>query len=88
MNLETLSPAKLEAAYAKASNAQGAIGDQLINAGRGHETGRETRTKAKDGDALAIKWVDATDKFAAVVDEMDRRKRYHGSLKRTPNPKF
>lgn len=84
-SLQDLPPAKLIQAYDQASATLRPIGDRMIDAGRGCETFEATREKAKEGDELSIEYCAASNKLTAVADEMDRRRKYHGSLKRTPS---
>jgi hypothetical protein len=82
--LQAMSPAKLEAATAKAREVVAHHGDELIAQGRGHELASETHEKAKAGDSLAQKWSSATDAHQALLGEASRRMRYQGNTKRTP----
>lgn len=56
----------------------------MIAAGRGHETTAETLAKATlpDADALTVRFAKSCTAFQALRDEEERRREYHGSLKR------
>lgn len=47
----------------------------LIAAGRGNETGRETRAKS---DPLSLEYVAVNDAWSAATAEQAARRRYHG----------
>lgn len=76
--LGDMSASELQAAYDRASAHSSKLGKEMIDAGRGYEKPSETRGKS---DELAKRVNEASDRFNAVVAEMDRRKKYHGSLK-------
>lgn len=76
-----LSAAKLSALYDKRQAACSVNCTALINAGRGSERGNEIYAKGvASADALSIEYVKLTDAVRIVIDEMDARKRWHGSL--------
>ena len=82
MDIKKLSAAKLEALQETRNKAFMACVDALIDAGRGQETMAETREAAKRGnDPLAIAYCNALTAECDTRHEMDRRKRYHGTLK-------
>lgn len=82
MSLEKISAAQLQSRYDSAFEKSGALCRELIAAGFGNERANETRQRAAEtGDPLACRYVKEADKFAAIVAEMDARKRYHGSLR-------
>ena len=77
-----LSEAPLRAAYEKALVKTSAINSKLTAAGYGNERGSETRARARStNDPLAVSYVNEMDTFQNIVDEMESRKRWHGSLK-------
>jgi hypothetical protein len=77
-----LSEARLRATYEKAQAKTSAIVSKLINAGYGNERGSETRARARStNDPLAASFVNEWDIFQNIVDEMESRRRWHGSLK-------
>lgn len=82
-DLSKLSAAKIEALYAERSEACSANCRALIAAGRGMERGSEIYAKGKaiDADPLSIEYVTTTDAFREVADEIEARKRWHGSTK-------
>lgn len=80
--LDAMAPGKLDQEEKKARDISSALGDELIEAGRGHETASETRDKAKQGDELAKRWVDAADALADLLWEKKRRMEYQGNTKR------
>ena len=84
-DLTKLSAAKLEALYAKRSDASSVNCNKFIEAGRGMERPAQIRTQT---DALSLEYVALNDALCAVVDEMNARKRYHGSLKPIKRPIF
>jgi hypothetical protein len=82
-DLTKLSAAKLEALYAKRSEASSVNCRKFIEAGRGMERPTQIRTQT---DALSLEYVAVNEAFFAVVAEMDARKRYHGSSKPIKRP--
>jgi len=82
MDVKKLSAPKLEALYRQRDTVARGFVDAFINAGRGYETNTEIRESAKRGyDPLALAYCRAMDEESEVRHEMERRKRYHGSLK-------
>ena len=82
MDIKKLSAVKLEALYETRDKAVRDLVDAMINAGRGHETNQDIREAAKRGyDPLAFAYCSALDAENEARHEMDRRKRYHGTLK-------
>ena len=77
-----MTPGKLEQEEKKADDLVSTINDELIAAGRGHELASETRDLAKKGDELAKRWVEAADARSDLVQERQRRVKYHGNTKR------
>ena len=77
--LDMMTGAEIAKAYAKAGEATSKICTALIEAGRGMERGSETRTKS---DPLSLDYIREYDKFSAIVNEMEARKRYHGGTQR------
>lgn len=77
--LDLMTAAEIKKAYDKASDLCSINNRALINAGRGMERGSETRAKS---DPLALEYVRLNDAFAAIVQEMDLRKRWHGGTQR------
>ena len=81
-NLETLSERELQKRMNLASTQAKQLCKALCAAGFGHETGAETRFRAKaTGEPLATAWAASQDAFNAYVTESERRKRWRGSEK-------
>lgn len=81
-----LSARQLSALYDKRQAACSVNCTALINAGRALERGNEIYAKGIAGaDALSIEYVKTTDAVRIVIDEMNARKRWHGSLKPIQN---
>lgn len=78
-SLDMMTASEIAKAYDKASAACYANCTALINAGRGRETGRETRAMT---DPLALEYIRVNDRHNAIVAEMEARKRYHGGTQR------
>lgn len=84
-DLSKLSARKLEELYAKRQAACSLNCTALINAGRGMERGNEIYAKGvANADQLSIEYLTLTDAVRIVIDEMEARKRYSGSLKPMP----
>jgi hypothetical protein len=83
-DLTKLTPGALRALYEKVNAENSRLTSALIDAGRGYEKYSETATKTDD---LSKRYVDAADRQFQIRNEMDRRQTYHGSLRRTKNPK-
>jgi hypothetical protein len=81
VDLSRMSAAKLAAHRAACDAAEDAACKALIDAGRGHETGGQTRAKAEAGDALAMQWAMARDAAMDAWSELQDRRRWHGSDK-------
>jgi hypothetical protein len=81
MDLERMSGPKLMALHERRGAVVSDLTRELIAAGFGQERGSETRERAKAGDPLAQRWVEAQDSVQAIYDELDARRRYHGSNK-------
>lgn len=82
VDVTKLSAAKIEALYAKRSEAASVNCRALINAGRGMERGNEIYAKGKAGaDPLSVEYARLTDALQEVIAEMEARKRWHGRLK-------
>ena len=89
LDLAKISASKLEAIYAERQAACSANCTALINAGRGLERGNEIYAKGVAGaDPLSVEYATLTDAVRAVIDEMESRKRWHGSLKPIKRSKF
>jgi hypothetical protein len=73
-----LSETKLETLYKKHNEESSQLSSEMIAAGRGTEKPSETRTK---NDPLAQRVNAASDRHAKIVEEMQRRRRFHGQLK-------
>lgn len=72
-------PASRLKAYQEAWDAEeDAACKALIDAGRGHEKGGQTREAANAGDPLAIRWATARDAAMAAWSELQTRRRWHG----------
>lgn len=77
-----LSARKLQEIYDKRQAVSSANCSALIAAGRGMERGSEIYAKGVAGvDPLSIEYVEITDKLREVIDEMEVRKRWGGTLK-------
>lgn len=76
--LPKMSATVLQTAHDKESATGSKITDEMINAGRGTEKPTETRTKTDD---LSLRYQAHADRWRAINDEMDARRKYHGSLK-------
>ena len=88
-DLAKISASKLEALYAKRQAACSVNCTALINAGRGMERGSAIYAKGVAGaDPLSVEYVTLTDAVRVVIDEMESRKRWHGSLKPIKRSKF
>lgn len=89
VDLTALSPAKLHKEIAKRESVYRASLDSMIKAGLGDMRGTDIKAAAR-GDALLSQtalcreYLAARDAYKDAADELDRRKRYHGSDKRTP----
>lgn len=83
LDITRLSARKLEELYAKRQATCSANCKALINAGRGMERGNEIYAKGKalDADPLSLEYAHCTDAVRIVIDEMNARKHWHGSLK-------
>jgi hypothetical protein len=81
MDLERMSGSKLMDLCDRRNAVVSRLTRKLIDSGYGNERGSETRERAKAGDPLAQRWVNALDAAQAVYDELDARHRYHGSNK-------
>jgi hypothetical protein len=82
MDITKLSERKLQELYDKRQARCSINCTALINAGRGMERGNEIYAKGVTGtDPLSIEYKESTDAVRVVIDEMNARKRWHGSLK-------
>ncbi len=82
MDITKLSETKLRALQDKRYAATCDMTKRLIAAGHGLKTGRDLREMAKSGtDPLLLEYVAVTDAFYETIEEIDSRKRWHGSLK-------
>lgn len=87
-DLSKLSAARIEALYEKRFAADSDVTKRCIAAGM-HDWRPGDRDAALRGDraasdeqiAIAAEWKASADAFFAVADEMEQRKRWHGSLK-------
>ena len=77
--LDMMTAAEIKRAYDKASAVTSQICTALIEAGRGMERGSETRAKS---DSLSLDYIRENDRFCAIVNEIEARKRYHGGTQR------
>lgn len=81
-DLTGLSASRLQALYDRLISEGAGLSRQLMSAGRSNERVSETLTRAKStGDKLAVKFAHNHQQFNEVVAEMEKRKRYSGSLK-------
>jgi hypothetical protein len=81
IGIAKLSARKLEELYAKRQAACSVNCTALISAGRGMERGNEIYAKGAEGaDSLSIEYVKTSDAVRLVIDEMEARKRWHGTL--------
>lgn len=87
-NLSELSATKLQALYDQRFEADSTVGKACIAAGLGNwrpsdrdEALQGKRNATAEELSLCQQWRDASEAFFAVVDEMEKRKRWHGSLK-------
>lgn len=74
-----LTEGELVAALMDATDVSDALCAEFIACGRGHEKPSETRTKT---DLLAQRYNAHAVIYGALLFERERRKTYHGSLKR------
>ena len=86
MTLEKLSAAKLHAEIAKRRTAYYAATDGFIRAGRGDMRGTDIEAAAKGDSLLSItrmcrEYLELRAAYNEACDELDARKRYHGSDK-------
>lgn len=82
VDVTKLSARKLQELYDRRQAASSTNCTALINAGRGMERGNEIYAKGVAGsDPLSIEYVALTNALREVLDEMDARKRYGGTLK-------
>ena len=87
-DLEKLSAAKIEAEYERRFEHDSKVTKACVAGGLGSWYPRD-RDAALQGDkpaseaelALCKAWLESSNAFHAVVSEMDRRKRYSGTLK-------
>lgn len=77
--LDMMTASEIAKAYDKARKTTSDICTKLINAGRGMERGNETRQKT---DPLSLEYIRENDRFNAIVNEIEARKRYHGGTQR------
>ena len=77
--LDMMTASEIQRAYDKVSAEGSIINRAFIDAGRGHERPSEIRHMT---DALAVKYTVNMEKFSAIVQEMESRKRWHGGLSR------
>lgn len=77
-DLSRLSAAALNALRDKTCERAHNANRALIAAGRGNETGQETRGMC---DPLALEYIASHDEFNAINGEIDARRRWHGSDK-------
>lgn len=79
-----LTASELQRAYARESARGSELASRFIAAGRGHERPSDARAAIAAGsaDPLTVEYVAHLDAFSGIVDEMRRRERWHGSLKR------
>lgn len=75
--IHSLSAKDLTAALAAASAIRSGLCDELIAAGRGHETHSETMKK---DDALSLRYVEASESYACLAQEKRDRQQWHGTL--------
>ena len=77
--LDMMGAAEIKRAYDKALAEGRLICSEFINAGRGHERPSEIRYMT---DALALRHTANMERFSAIVQEMEARKRWHGGTQR------
>ena len=78
-SLDMMTASEIQRTYDKVSAEGSIIGRAFIDAGRGHERPTEIRHMT---DALAVRYTVNMEKFSAIVQEMESRKRWHGGLGR------
>ena len=76
---DLLTESELRKAIAKVAVESSTICSAFIDAGRGFERPSETRLKS---DPLSVKWQDCAQKGDTLRAEENRRRAWHGSLKR------
>jgi hypothetical protein len=77
--LDMMTASEIQRAYGKVSAEGSILNRAFIDAGRGHERPSEIRHMT---DTLAMKHTANMEKFSAIVQEMESRRRYHGGLNR------
>lgn len=83
MKIEDMTRGQLCAAIRKADAAHALLIDEMIAAGRGHETPDITRTKTDD---LSVRFTTAFDRCSELYAERKRRIDYHGTEHRIIRP--
>ena len=76
---DLLTESELRKAIAKVAVESSTICSAFIEAGRGYERPTETRLKT---DPLALRWKECAARSDVLNTEANRRKEWHGSLKR------
>ena len=87
-NLQTLSGPKLEQLIETRSDATSKLLMKVIEAGHGNDTMNDLRASVKEGSAsdLVQAYMAAYDEEILARDELDARRRYHGSDKPSRRP--
>ena len=80
-DLTNVSENMLRTMYDKRGDEWGASLDRVIALGYGDVRFSDMEALARDGDAVAVAHLAVWRKLKDVTDEMERRKRWHGSLK-------
>ena len=81
VDFSNVSENMLRTMYDKRGDEWGASLDRVIALGYGDVRFSDMEALARDGDAVAVAHLAVWRKLKDVTDEMERRKRWHGSLK-------
>ena len=81
VDFSNVSENMLRTMYDKRGDEWGASLDRVIALGYGDIRFSDMEALARDGDAVAVAHLAVWRKLKDVIDEMERRKRWHGSLK-------
>ena len=81
VDFSNVSESMLRTMYDKRGDEWGASLDRVIALGYGDVRFSDMEALARDGDAVAVAHLAVWRKLKDVTDEMERRKRWHGSLK-------
>lgn len=80
-NLTNVSENMLRAMYAKRDDEWSASLERVIALGYGDVRFSDMEALAREGDIVAVAHIGVWHKLKEVTNEMDRRERWHGSLK-------